>query len=169
MKLHIADLVDDSVVDGEGCRFTVFVQGCPHHCPNCQNPDTHSFDGGYETDTETVWQKIQANPLLSGITFSGGEPFCQPKPLTELAKRAHETGLDIWTYTGYSLEQLTAKQNPDIDALLAETDVLVDGPYIHDQRDLTLQFRGSRNQRVIDLKQTRKEGRPMLLYEESAV
>lgn len=166
MKLRIAGLADDSVVDGEGCRFTIFVQGCPHHCPHCQNPNTHPFDGGYETDTSTIWEKIQSNPLLSGITLSGGEPFCQPEPLTELAKKAHAAGLTVWTYTGNTLEQLIAQKDEKTDALLAETDVLVDGPYIHSQRDLTLHFRGSRNQRIIDLKQMRKTGDIVLLYAE---
>ena len=167
MKLRIAGLVDDSIVDGEGCRFAVFVQGCPHHCPNCQNPDTHPFGGGYELDTETIWQKIQSNPLLSGITLSGGEPFCQPKPLTELAQKAHKAGLNVWAYTGYTLEQLAELKNQDMDALLSEIDVLVDGPYLHEQRDLMLHFRGSRNQRVIDLRRFRQEGQIILLYADS--
>lgn len=166
MKLRIAGLADDSVVDGDGCRFTIFVQGCPHNCPHCQNPDTHDFNGGYETDTELIWEKIQANPLLSGITFSGGEPLCQPVPLTQLAKKAHAAGLDVWCYTGSILEELTARRDADIDALLEEVDVLVDGPYIHERKDLTLRFRGSGNQRVIDLKQTREKGRIVLCYDD---
>ncbi len=166
MKLRIAGFVDDSVVDGDGCRFTVFVQGCPHHCPHCQNPETHDFDGGFEIDTSEILKKINENPLLSGITLSGGEPFCQPEPLTELAKKAHEAGLSVWVYSGSTLEQLESKNDRKINALLSESDVLVDGPYIHDERDLTLRFRGSRNQRVIDLNRTRREKRAVLLYDD---
>ncbi len=164
MKVRIAGLTDDSVVDGDGCRFAVFVQGCPHHCPRCHNPETHSFTGGTEMDTDDIWAQIRENPLLSGITLSGGEPFCQPEPLTELARKAHASGMDVWGYTGYTWEQLRDKQDPAIDALLSEIDVLVDGPYLHEQRDLTLHFRGSRNQRVLDLKKSRAEHRPVLLY-----
>lgn len=164
MKLRIAGFVDDSVVDGDGCRFTIFVQGCHHHCPHCQNPETHDFDGGFDIDTSELWKKISGNPLLSGITLSGGEPFCQPEPLTELAMKAHEAGLNVWVYSGYTLEQLESKNNLEINALLKESDVLVDGPYRHEERDLTLRFRGSRNQRVIDLNRTRREKHTVLLY-----
>ena len=166
MKLRIAGFVDDSVVDGDGCRFTIFVQGCPHRCPHCHNPETHDFDGGFEVDTNDIWKKINGNPLLSGITLSGGEPFCQPEPLTELARKAHNAGLNVWIYSGNTLEQLESKNNAEINALLNESDVLVDGPYIHEERDLTLRFRGSRNQRVIDLNRTRIEKRTVLLYDD---
>ncbi len=166
MKLRIAGIADDSVVDGDGCRFTIFVQGCPHHCPHCHNPETHDFEGGYDTDTDAIWKKISENPLLSGITLSGGEPFCQPEPLTELAKKAHASGLNVWVYSGNTLEQLEAKNSTEINALLSESDVLVDGPYIHRERDLTLSFRGSRNQRVIDLNRTREKGHIVLLHED---
>ena len=166
MKFRIAGFVDDSVVDGDGCRLAVFAQGCPHHCPNCQNPETHAFDGGYEIDTEELLQKFRENPLLSGITLSGGDPFCQPRPMLELAQKVHDMGLDVWAYTGYTLEALQENEDPDIRVLLLEIDVLVDGPYIDAQRDLTLHFRGSRNQRVIDLQQTRQAGHIVLRYEQ---
>ncbi len=166
MILRIAGIADDSVVDGDGCRLTVFAQGCPHHCPNCQNPETHDFAGGYETDTETILEKFRDNPLLSGITLSGGDPFCQPRPMLELAKTVHSSGHDVWAYTGYTLEALQHSDDSDIRALLQEIDVLVDGPYIDAQRDLTLRFRGSRNQRVIDMNETRSSGRISLRYED---
>lgn len=154
MKLKIAGIVDDSIVDGEGVRLTVFTQGCPHHCHGCHNPQTWSLDGGHEIDTEEIVQKLKANPLLSGITFSGGEPFLQPAPLTELARAAHKLGLDVWSYTGFTLEEL--KKRTDVQQLLNEVDVLVDGPYVEALRDLTLRFRGSSNQRIIDLNELRK-------------
>ncbi|MBQ1808668.1 MAG: 4Fe-4S cluster-binding domain-containing protein, partial [Selenomonas sp.] len=141
MKMRIAGIVDDSIVDGDGLRLSVFTQGCPHHCVGCQNPDTHAASGGRDEDTENILARIVENPLLTGITFSGGEPFLQPAPLTRLAKEAHKRGLDVWSYTGYTLEELLAKKNPAIDALLRELDVLVDGPYEERLRDLTLNFR----------------------------
>ena len=140
--LRVAGLVEDSIVDGDGFRFTIFVQGCKRRCPNCQNP------------------------LLTGVTFSGGEPFLQCAPLAELAKEIHAMGLDIWSYSGYTLEELRARHDEATNALLAEIDVLVDGAYIEELRDLTLHFRGSSNQRVIDMNATRKQGKVVLLYED---
>ncbi|MBQ1919206.1 MAG: anaerobic ribonucleoside-triphosphate reductase activating protein [Selenomonas sp.] len=159
MKMRIAGIVDDSIVDGDGLRLSVFTQGCPHHCVGCQNPDTHAASGGRDEDTENILARIDENPLLTGITFSGGEPFLQPAPLTRLAKEAHKRGLDVWSYTGYTLEELLSKKNPAIDALLRELDVLVDGPYEERLRDLTLNFRGSSNQRIIDMNAFRKTGK----------
>lgn len=154
MKLKIAGIVDDSVVDGDGIRLTVFTQGCPHHCHGCHNPQTWNLTGGHEIDTEEIVQKLKENPLLSGITFSGGEPFLQSAPLTELARAAHKLGLDVWSYTGFTLEEL--EKRTDAQQLLNEVDVLVDGPYVEALRDLTLQFRGSSNQRIINLKELRR-------------
>ena len=154
MKLKIAGIVDDSVVDGDGIRLTVFTQGCPHHCHGCQNPQTWSLTGGHEIDMKDVIEKVKANPLLSGVTFSGGEPFLQPAPLAEIAREVHALGLDVWCYTGFTLEQLEAREGTH--QLLDEVDVLVDGPYMEDKRDLTLRFRGSSNQRIINMNELRK-------------
>ena len=166
MKLQIAGIVDDSIVDGDGCRLTVFVQGCARRCPGCQNPETQPMEGSYVIDTGKILAEALENPLLTGVTFSGGEPFLQPAPLAELAKALHAQGLDIWSYSGYTLKELAerAKKDKATRALLSEIDVLVDGPYEESQRDLTLHFRGSRNQRVIDMKKTKKAGRIVLLY-----
>lgn len=164
MKLRIAGIVDDSIVDGDGMRLTVFAQGCPHHCPGCHNPETHSASGGRETTMEEILTEIDGNPLLSGITLSGGEPFMQPSPLARLARQVHARGLDVWCYTGFTLEELLQKHNPAIDALLAEVDVLVDGRFQEELRDLTLRFRGSANQRIIDMRIFRKNGTIKLLY-----
>lgn len=166
MKLRIADIVDDSVVDGEGYRLAVFVQGCPRRCAGCHNPGAQDFAGGREADTAEIAAAMLANPLLTGVTFSGGEPFCQPRPLVELAKVAHASGLDVWAYSGSTLEELAGRHDADIDGLLAEVDVLVDGEYIEAERDLTLRFRGSRNQRVIDMARTRQSGQVVLKYAE---
>ncbi|MCI7539340.1 MAG: anaerobic ribonucleoside-triphosphate reductase activating protein [Veillonellaceae bacterium] len=166
MKLQIAGIVDDSIVDGDGCRLTVFVQGCARRCPGCQNPETQPMEGGHAIDTAAILQQMAENPILSGVTFSGGEPFLQPAPLASLARAVHQRGLDVWSYSGFTLEELAERAEKDkaTRALLSELDVLVDGPYEEAQRDLTLHFRGSRNQRVIDMKKTRKAGRIVLLY-----
>lgn len=159
MKIRIAALVNDSIVDGPGLRYAVYTQGCLHHCKGCHNPQTHDINGGYETDTEDIWREISENPLLSGITFSGGDPLLQPRPLTELAKKAGEEGLSIWCYTGWVWEDLLRKNDPDIMALLNEIDVLVDGPFLSEQRTLELPFRGSKNQRLIDVQRSLRSGR----------
>ncbi len=106
MKLQIAGIVDDSIVDGDGCRLTVFVQGCAHRCPGCQNPETQPMEGGRTIDTTAILQQMAENPILSGITFSGGEPFLQPAPLASLARAVHQRGLDVWSYSGFTLEEL---------------------------------------------------------------
>lgn len=162
--LRIAGVVDDSVVDGDGIRYTIFVQGCPRRCHNCQNPETQPLEGGREETIEHLMAEMKKNPLLTGATFSGGEPFLQPAPLAMLAHRVHEAGLDVWCYSGYTLEELRNRHDKATDDLLAAIDVLVDGEYIEAERDLTLHFRGSRNQRVIDMNATHKKGQIVLLY-----
>ena len=161
--LSIAGIVDESIVDGRGIRMTVFVQGCPHHCPGCHNPQTWPFEGGKAIAVEEVFEQFRRDPLLKGITFSGGEPFTQPEALTELARLVHSVGKDVTVYTGYTYEQLLDKHDPAIDGLLAETDVLIDGPFIEAQKNLELRFRGSENQRLIDMRQTRQQGKVCLL------
>lgn len=162
MKLRIAGIVDDSVVDGDGVRLTVFTQGCAHRCKGCHNPETQPMDGGHVIDTDDVLKQVSDNPLLTGVTFSGGEPFLQPEPLAEIAKAVHKRGLDVWSYSGYTLEELEAM--PSAEILLDDIDVLVDGQFVEQERDLSLHFRGSRNQRVINMAATRKKGEPVLLY-----
>ena len=158
-ELNVCGIEPESIVDGKGIRFVVFVQGCPHRCPGCHNPQSHPFEGGTPTDVRDLFRQVCENPLLKGVTFSGGEPFCQPGPLAELGKLAHSRHLDVTTYTGYTYERLLAMRDPAVDALLAETDVLIDGPFVLEKRDLTLRFRGSGNQRVIDLNETRRQNR----------
>ena len=152
-RIRLSGIVEESIVDGPGLRFVVFVQGCPHHCPGCHNPQTHSFTDGYLDEIDHIFAQYQENPLLSGITFSGGEPFCQPEPLAELGRRVHDAGGHVIPYTGYVYEDLLqmAENTPAIRDLLAVTDQLIDGPYIEALRDLTLPFRGSSNQRIITL------------------
>ncbi len=153
MKLRIAGLTKESVVDGPGIRFVVFVQGCPHHCPGCHNPETWDFTAGKELTVDELFAQIKDTRLLQGVTFSGGEPFAQAAALACLGKKVKELGLDIVTYTGYTFEELLdmAKKNQDVGELLEISDLLVDGPYLAEERDLNLAFRGSRNQRIISV------------------
>lgn len=153
--IRIAGVINDSIVDGRGLRYSVFTQGCPHACPGCHNPQTHSFSGGVLRSVEELFVEFKSNPLLTGITFSGGEPFCQPAPLAELAGLVHSVGKDVTVYTGYTLEKLTAMDDHLVNTLLRETNILIDGPFVEAEKDLSLRFRGSRNQRVIDMNLTR--------------
>ena len=155
--LRMAGVVENSFTDGPGVRFALFVQGCPHRCPGCHNPQTHDFDGGTVVAVAELAQALAEDPLVSGLTLSGGEPFCQPGPCAELAKAAHAQGKDVWTWSGWTYEQLLEKANkePAVGELLRQTDVLVDGPYLEAQRDLDLEWRGSANQRVLQLKNGR--------------
>ena len=139
--IRLYGLVTDSIVDGPGFRTSIFTQGCPHHCPGCHNPGSHDFDAGTVYALDDVEAKFSKNPLLDGVTLTGGEPFCQAAACAELARRAHARGLNVWTYTGYTYEKLRD--------LLSE-------------RSLELDFRGSRNQRLIDLGKTRAAGEIVL-------
>ncbi len=161
MKIRLAGLVGDSIVDGPGLRFTVFVQGCPHHCKGCHNPQTHDFGGGYDGDTDEVLEKILANPLLDGVTFSGGEPFCQARELADLARKCKEKApLNLMIYTGFLYEYLQehADETNGYRELLSLADYLVDGKFEEDQKSYQLNFRGSANQRIIDVQQTLASG-----------
>ena len=162
MELRIAGVVKESIVDGPGIRYTVFTQGCPHHCPGCHNPQTWAFEGGQLTTPQALVEDIEKDPILKGVTFSGGEPFSQPEPLTELAKLVHGLGKDVVIFTGWTYEQLREKQDPAIDGLLEQCDLLIDGPFVLEQRNLELRFRGSENQRLIDMKRTRQQGQLVL-------
>ncbi len=158
--LNISGISDDSIVDGPGLRYTIFVQGCPHHCPGCHNPQTHSFEGGQQRTLDSLMKEIRGNPLLYGVTFSGGEPFEQAKVLASLGYELKKNGLNVMTYSGYTYEQLLQRAGKEqgVAALLDATDILVDGPYLEAQRDLTLLYRGSSNQRLIDLAAMRLAG-----------
>ena len=142
--------------------MTVFVQGCPHHCPGCHNPETHDFKGGYIMPCETILQRIRANPLLSGVTFSGGEPFCQAAALIPLGEKIKELGLELAIYTGYTWEELVAEIRDEWMRLLRLADILVDGRFRLEQRSLDLKFRGSANQRILDVRKSLAAGRAVL-------
>ncbi|MDR3037093.1 MAG: anaerobic ribonucleoside-triphosphate reductase activating protein [Coriobacteriales bacterium] len=150
--IQLYGTADDSIVDGPGIRFAVFTQGCKHSCPGCHNPTAQPFGGGTPVTTDALWAKVENNPLLAGITLTGGEPFEQAEALIDLARRARAKGLTVWAFTGYLYEELTAGV-PTVAAsrLLEQVDVLVDGPYQEELRSLDLLWRGSSNQRLIDV------------------
>lgn len=154
MDIRISGTISESIVDGPGFRYTIFVQGCPHQCPGCHNPQTHDFEGGRIVDTDELFRECAEDPLNRGVTFSGGEPFCQARALYELGTRFKESGYDIWCYTGWTLRELQKTADPYVGKLLSIIDVLVDGPFVEDRKSLSLPFRGSENQRLIDMKST---------------
>jgi len=161
--IRIAGIVKQSVVDGPGLRLTIFTQGCPHHCPGCHNPETHDFAGGYDCDVAVILEELEKNPLLRGITLSGGEPLCRAEELLPLVREVKRAGKDVVCYTGYTFEELMQikKKDANLAALLELIDLLIDGRYDQSQRDLTLRFRGSRNQRVLNLPVSLRTGEPV--------
>ncbi|MCF0234942.1 MAG: anaerobic ribonucleoside-triphosphate reductase activating protein [Thermoguttaceae bacterium] len=165
MKLRVAGFAQDSIVDGPGLRYVVFTQGCPRSCPGCHNPQTHDPNGGEETTTEAVFTQIASNPLLDGVTISGGEPFMQAVAVADLVQKIQKLGLTVGVYTGYTWEELMGANNPAWNALLAGIDFLVDGPYIQEKRDWALKFAGSSNQRYIDVKKSLAAGELAVITE----
>lgn len=152
MQIRISDIVKESIVDGPGIRFTIFTQGCLHNCKGCHNPQTHSLTDGEMVEIDKIFDDIKKNPLLQGVTFSGGEPFLQPLPLIELAKKIKQIGLDIIIYSGYTYEQIMSNKVEQGEELLKLCDILIDSKFDINKKDLTLKFRGSTNQRIIDVK-----------------
>lgn len=166
-KIRIAGIMRESIVDGPGIRFSIFCQGCPHDCPGCHNPETHDFEGGNDVSIKKLLTEIDKNRLLKGVTFSGGEPTCQAAAFAKLGEEIKKRGLTITLFSGFTYEQLMqrATDEPDLKKLLDLTDLLIDGPYVEAKRDLTLAFRGSSNQRLIDMEKTRQKGK-IVLWEE---
>jgi len=154
--MRVAGLVQESIVDGPGLRFVVFAQGCSIRCKGCHNPDTWDFDGGTEKTLDSIIGEMLSNPLTDGLTLSGGEPFEQAADCASLAAVAHDNGLNVWTFTGKTLEELIteAKVDQDVKRLLELTDVLVDGRFILGERTLSKKWCGSTNQRVINLRES---------------
>jgi len=149
-EIRIAGIVEESIVDGPGIRMVIFTQGCNHNCRGCHNPETHGFHGGRLIHRDKIIQMIKENPLLDGLTFSGGEPFEQAIECSILAKNAKSLGLNIVTYSGYTFEEILKKE--EFRPLLEQTDILIDGKFEIDKKSQILKFRGSKNQRIIELK-----------------
>ena len=155
--IDLAGIVNDSIVDGPGIRMTIFAQGCPHHCPGCHNPETWDFGCGTPMDEARIAEIVATNPLCRGVTFSGGEPFAQAEAFAKLAQLLKQRGYEVASYSGYTFEQLT-KGTQAQQALLQSIDVLIDGRFEQAQRSLEIAFRGSRNQRIIDVKKSLAAG-----------
>ncbi len=158
LKIRMAGITRDSIVDGPGIRTTFYVQGCPHHCPGCHNPETWPFEGGTWKTPEELFAVVKENPLCRGVTFSGGEPFAQAEALLPLARMLKSAGYELASYTGFLYEQLAGGTEAQR-ALLEQVDVLIDGPFLLAERSLELNFRGSRNQRVLNVRESLRQGR----------
>lgn len=155
--MRVAGIIPESLVDGPGLRLTVFVQGCPHQCKDCHNPETWNPNDGKDMTVKDLLKIIKKKATqIQGLTLSGGEPFLQAEELAVLAREAKKLGLDIVTYTGFRYEDLLAAGLPGSQELLEVTDILIDGPFEVEHKDLGLAFRGSSNQRMIDLAAARK-------------
>jgi len=154
--IKVSGIIKESIVDGPGIRLIVFSQGCKHNCKGCHNPQTHSFENGKIINIEDILDMIKKNPLLDGVTFSGGDPFEQAESFAELGKKVKKLGLNIVTYTGYTYEEIL--RQIDIKRgwkdLFYVTDILIDGPFEINKKSLELKFKGSSNQRIIDIKES---------------
>ena len=163
MAIRIAGVEQESIVDGPGFRFAVYTQGCCHDCPGCHNPQTHPFEGGTLVEPEDLLKMAAKSPLQKGITLSGGEPFCPAQEVLPFAQMAREAGYGLWAYSGFTYEVLTSAEGPKgAQELLDLCDVLVDGPFVQELASYDAKWRGSTNQRVIDLARTRQEGEIVL-------
>ncbi len=168
MKIRLAaDLETDSIVDGEGLRCVVWFQGCKHNCKGCHNPETHDMRGGFEIDIEELLDKIKSAKNQTGITLSGGDPMYQPHQALEILKFSKGIELNTWVYTGFTFEEVLRKSetNPVYLELLKYTDVLVDGMFIEHLKSMNTPYRGSSNQRIIDVKKSLRYKRPIIKKE----
>ena len=158
--LDLSGIVTDSIVDGPGIRTAIFCQGCPHHCPGCHNPETWEFGCGTPMEEEAIVDIVRSNPLCRGVTFSGGEPFAQAEGYAKLAKLLKAAGYEVASYSGYTFEELLRGTRAQRE-LLANIDVLIDGRFRMEERSLELGFRGSRNQRILDVPKSLEANAPI--------
>ena len=158
-----ADIQPDSILDGSGIRTVIWFQGCLHNCLGCQNPETHDMNSGMIVDIDEIKMKLKKLKYQSGITLSGGDPFFQPEAALEIAKFAQSIGLNVWAYTGFTYEALLNGDKNRLE-LLKYVDVLVDGKFMLDKKSLNCKFRGSTNQRLIDVKKSMETG-GVVLYD----
>ena len=156
--LNLSGIVADSIVDGPGIRTTIFCQGCPHHCPGCHNPETWDFGCGTDVPVEDLAEIVRSNPLCRGVTFSGGEPFAQSEGFARLAVLLKEKGYEVASYSGYTFEELLEGSDAQ-KKLLASIDVLIDGPFLLEEKTLEAAFRGSWNQRILDVPKSLAAGK----------
>jgi anaerobic ribonucleoside-triphosphate reductase activating protein len=168
-----SNLQYDSIIDGEGVRTVIWTQGCPHRCKGCHNPGTHAFDKGTVINVNEIKKELLTIKRQDGITLSGGEPFAQAKACAELASFAKQNNLNVWCYTGYTFEEIIklATRDNNYMELLKNIDVLVDGRFIMEQKSYNLRFRGSANQRVIDVRMSLEKNKICVIekYNENLV
>ncbi len=165
--MKIAGFYDESISNGLGWRAVLFVSGCPHHCPGCHNEVAQNYDYGKEFNEQEILERIQKNSILNGITISGGEPLCKEN-ISEVGKfiqdvRKIKPNFDVWCYTGYTLEQLEARNDDTTNKVLQNIDVLVDGKFIQERKNPEIKFRGSDNQRILDIPKSLKEKKAIML------
>ena len=158
--LELSGIVSDSIVDGPGIRTAIFCQGCPHHCPGCHNPETWAFGCGTPMEEETLVEIVRSNPLCRGVTFSGGEPFAQAAGFARLAGLLKEKGYEVASYSGFTFEELL-EGSEDQKKLLRAIDILIDGRFVQSKKSLEIAFRGSTNQRILDVPQSLAAGKPI--------
>ena len=165
VRLAYDEIQTDSIVDGEGLRSVIWFQGCSHNCPGCHNPETHDFNAGIEKSIEELKEEIRGLEFQKGVTFSGGDPMMQVDALAELASCVHECGMNVWVYTGFTFDEVLelAKKNENYMKALENIDVLVDGKFVMDLRSFDVQFRGSSNQRIIDVKKSLEKGKAVTI------
>lgn len=161
-QIRISGKITDSITDGPGIRYVLFTQGCPHNCFGCHNPHTHSYEGGKLVSSDSIFNEIKKNKLLTGVTFSGGEPFCQAEQLLDLAKKIKENNLELAIYSGYTFEELINKKDNATNQLLSFCDVLIDGRFVKNLQSYQLKFKGSSNQNIIDVGQSLKQNKTIL-------
>ena len=157
--INVAGFNKNSITDGPGFRFVIFAQGCVHGCKGCHNPETHPFGTGENYSVADLIAMIRKNPMIKGVTFSGGDPFCQPKEFALLGRELKKLGYEICAFTGYLYEALAKDENDDKFSLLKEVDILIDGPFVESEKSMDLKFKGSRNQRTIDVAKSLAEGK----------
>ena len=164
--ISVLSIIEDTMVDGPGFRTSIYCAGCRHQCPGCHNPQSWAFDQGHEMSVNDIMKIIEADPYAN-VTFSGGDPMYQAAEFAELAREIHErTNKDIWCYTGFTYESLITQEQRE---LLEQLDVLVDGPFIEKLRDPDLLFRGSSNQRLIDVQASLYTGEVVLWHPDIAI
>lgn len=155
--MKLAGEIKHSLVNGPGIRYVIFFQGCPHSCPGCQNPETHDLAGGAEVSPDNLIERISSTKCLDGVTLSGGDPLMQPEECAKIAAAVQPMGLNVWLYTGWTMEEILA--DPLKRKSVRDVDVIVDGPFIQSLRSEACLWRGSSNQRLIDVQQSLKENR----------
>lgn len=159
LKVRLAGIVNESVSDGPGLRITLFFQGCEHHCLGCHNPQTWSHQGGKEYLVDKLLEQLPDNPLIKGVTLSGGDPFYQPEAAASIAREFHARGKDVWAYTGFLWEELLIGGDSAKIDLLSQCDILIDGPFVQALQSPVLNFCGSSNQRLILIKKSQQLGK----------